>query len=95
MPEFYMILDRKVSKIPEFLLYPPQKKQNSRILYDFCPKSARILHYNCPKNIFPEFYGGTCPPAPVSYAYELDQGVIDINVKKLQFNQVLTATCIE
>jgi len=25
MPEFYMILARKISKIPEFLLYMPEK----------------------------------------------------------------------
>jgi len=41
VPEFYMILARKIIKIPEF--------------YDICPKNARILHNNFPKNIFPEF----------------------------------------
>jgi len=53
MPEFYKILARKIIKIPEFLLYLPEKKlQNSRISHDFCPKNARILRNNCPKNIF-------------------------------------------
>ena len=27
---------------------------------------SRILHYDCPKYIFPNF-GGTCPPVPVFY----------------------------
>jgi len=39
MPEFYMILERKIKKISN----------------DFCPKNDRILDKNCPKNIFPEF----------------------------------------
>jgi len=38
MPEFYMIHARKISKIPDFYMI-------------FWPKSARILHNNCPKNI--------------------------------------------
>jgi len=53
-----MIFAQKINKIPEFL-------------HDFYPKNARILHNNCPKNIFPEFLGGTCPScSPISYAYE-------------------------
>jgi len=63
MPEFYLILARKIGKIPEFLLYLPEKFKKSQILHDFCPKNARILHNNCPKNIFPNFRGH------VSYAY--------------------------
>ena len=38
----FMIFARKFYKIPEFYMI-------------FCPKNARILHNNCPKNIFPEF----------------------------------------
>jgi len=36
--------------------------------YDICPKNARILYDNCPKNIFPILWGGgmppVCPPSP-------------------------------
>jgi len=45
----------KLSKYPNF--------------YDICPKNARILHNNCPKNICPFFLGGgtRAPiPSPVS-----------------------------
>jgi len=35
---------------------------------NFCPKNARFLHKNCPKNIFPGFFfflgGGACPLPP-------------------------------
>ena len=64
MPEFYMILARKIIKIPEFLWYLPEKFTKSRILHDFCPKNARILRNDCPKNIFSRILGGTCPSAP-------------------------------
>ena len=49
---------KKLSKYPNF--------------YDICLENARILHDNCPKNIFPIFFffgGGeglhvpTCPPS--------------------------------
>jgi len=55
MPEFYMILVRKIITIPEFL-YLPEKKLTKfpNILHDFCPKNARIL--------------GVRAPFPVSYA---------------------------
>jgi len=55
MPEFYLILARKIIKISEFHDICRKNLQNSRILHDFCPKNAGILHNNCPKNIFPEF----------------------------------------
>jgi len=57
MPEFYIILARKIrlAKIPEILEYFPKSSQNFRILHDFCPQNAPILHNNCPKNIFLEF----------------------------------------
>jgi len=68
MPKFYMILARKIIKIPEFFNdICPKNLQNSRILREFCPKNARILHNNCTKNIFPNFRGARAPPSPVSY----------------------------
>ena len=51
-----MIFARKINKIPEF--------------YTICPKNSRILHNSCPRIFFQIFFGGgTCPPAPISYAY--------------------------
>jgi len=45
-----MIFARKSNKIAEF--------------YTIFPENARILHNNCPKNIFPEFFWvGACPPS--------------------------------
>jgi len=55
MPEFYVILARKIIKYLTFYYICPKNLQISRILLDFCQKNARILHNNCPKNIFPEF----------------------------------------
>jgi len=55
MPEFYMILARKIIKMPAIFILARKKLQNSRILHDFCPKNARILHNNCPKKFFSEF----------------------------------------
>ena len=56
MPEFYMILVRKISKIAEFLLYLPEKLTKFPNCTWFCPKSAWILHNNCTKNIFRECF---------------------------------------
>jgi len=44
-----MIFARKFNKIPEFDM--------------ILPENARILHNNCPKNIFPNFWGHV-PPCP-------------------------------
>jgi len=56
MPEFYMILSRKINKILEF--------------YTIFARNARTLHNNCPKKFFSRFFfgggGGTCPPCPQS-----------------------------
>jgi len=54
-----------------FMIFARKKITKFRILHDFCPKNVRILHNNRPKNIFPEFLGGTCPPSlpTISYAY--------------------------
>jgi len=58
MPKFYMIayLPEKINKIPEFYMIYARKKQNARILHDFCPK-----------NFFPVFFfwgGGQLHPVP-------------------------------
>ena len=67
MPEFYVILAGKIIKIPDFLLYLPEKfAKYTRKMPEFYITIAR-------KIFFPNFrgLGGTCPPLPpVSYAYE-------------------------
>jgi len=57
MPEFYKILAQKIIKIPEFFMIFARKiyKIPEFNSHDFCPKNARVLRNNCPKNIFPEF----------------------------------------
>jgi len=45
IPEFYMILVRKIIKMPEFL-YLPEKFTKFPNFNDFCPKNARILRNN-------------------------------------------------
>jgi len=57
IPEFYMILARKIIKIPEFLLYLPEKcLQNSRNLYDFfARKMPEFYTVIARKILFPEF----------------------------------------
>ena len=53
MPGFILYLSEKVTKYPNF--------------HDFCPKNARILPNDCPKKIFPIFFGrGARPPRPPS-----------------------------
>jgi len=62
MLEFYVLLDRKIIQIPEFLWYLPKnylKIPEFDII--FARKNARILLNNCPKNIFFWFFrGGVC-----------------------------------
>jgi len=53
----------------EFLHLPEILTKFRNFLRDICPKNARILHNDCLKNIFPEFWGGHVPPARISYAY--------------------------
>ena len=62
MPEFYMILARKIIKIPEFL-YLPGNLQNSRILHDVCPKIPEFYIIIARKIFFPNFRGHM-PPLP-------------------------------
>jgi len=59
-----MIPARKIIKIPEFLPHLPEKMTKFPNFTWFLPENAGILHNNCPKNIFPESLGGTCPPSP-------------------------------
>jgi len=66
MPEFYMILARKIIKIPEFLWYLPEKFTKFPNLHDFCPKMAEFYVIIARKIFFSQILGGTCPPCPPS-----------------------------
>ena len=44
--------------MPEFFVIFARKINK---ISEFYMIFARILHNNCPKNIFPELLGGTCP----------------------------------
>ena len=69
MPEFYMILARKIIKTPEFLNdICPKNLQNSRILHDFCPKMAEFYIIIARKKYFSRILrGGHVPPCPASH----------------------------
>ena len=72
-PNFTWFLPEKLSKYSNFYDICLKNLQNSRILHDFCPKNARILHNNSPKKIFFRIFWGHVPPptpCPVSYACE-------------------------
>jgi len=70
MPEFYMILVRKIIKIPDFFYdICPIKLKNSRILHDFCPKIPEFYIIIVRKIFLPNFRGHVPPMPPVSYAY--------------------------
>ena len=69
MPKFYMILPEKLAKYPNFVLFA----QKINKIPEFYIIFARILHNNCPKNIFPRLFwggggGGTCPLPPSAMA---------------------------
>ena len=57
MPEFYMILARKINKIPELYMIYARKNKMPEFYMIFVRKI-----------FFPNFWGQV-PPAPVSYAY--------------------------
>ena len=72
MPEFYMILARKIIKIPEFFNdICLQNLQNSRILHDFCREMPEFYIMIDRKIFFPNFRGARAVPSlpPVCYAY--------------------------
>ena len=73
MPEFYMILARKIlSKYPKFYYTCPKNSQYSRILHDFVRKMPEF-YIIIARKIFSRFFflggGARALPAPVSYAY--------------------------
>jgi len=70
MPEFYMILVRKLSKYPNFYDICPKNLQNSRISHHLARQMPEF-YVIIAREIFSRILGGTCslPPPPVSYAY--------------------------
>jgi len=66
-PEFYMILARKISKIPEILQYFfPKNLQRFRILHDFARKMPEFYIIIARKIFSPILAEGTCPLCPPS-----------------------------
>ena len=72
MPEFHTILVRKIIKIPAriFMTFARKFKKIIEFYTIFARKNAWILHNNCPKNIFPEFFGAHCPPSPTPMGFK-------------------------
>ena len=58
-----------------FMTFARKIRKKSEFCMIFLPENVRILHNNCPKNIFPDFFflgggrGARAPCPPVSYAY--------------------------
>ena len=72
MPEFYMILARKVIKIPEFLWYLPEKFTKFPNFTWFLPEKMSEFYIIIARKIFfPNFMGARAPYPPVSYAYAI------------------------
>jgi len=68
MPEFYLILARKISKIPEFLYFFRKINKIPEFYIIFARKMLEFYIIITPKNFF-RILGGDVPPAsPVSYA---------------------------
>ena len=67
MPQFYMILARKVIKIPEFCIIFARKINKIPEFYMiFAPKMPEFYIINARKILFPYFFflGGDVPPVP-------------------------------
>ena len=66
MPEFYMILARKIIKISEFLWYSPEKLTKFPNFTSLFPKDARVLDNKLPEKYFSRFFfwGGGRAPCP-------------------------------
>jgi len=61
--------NEKLSECSNFTSFLPEKLTKFPNFNRFLPENARILHNNCPKNIFPIFFfggGGDVPPCPPS-----------------------------
>jgi len=77
-PNCTWFLTEKLTKFPNFAWY-------------FCPKNDRILHNNCPKNIFPDFFfggGGHVPPNPPSPTPMLLDNLFRTNVAAVRWHTV-------
>ena len=77
MPEFYMILDRKIIQIRKFydIYWENLKKKlkNEEIYIIFARKMSDFYwnYKNYQKNMFPHFFGGYAPLCPpTSYTYD-------------------------
>ena len=80
--KFYVIFARKIIKMPEFLWYLREKINKIPTFYmTFARKNARILHDNCPKNIFRFLFcgGGGHVPSPVAVSYAYGYSRVHVN----------------
>ena len=70
---FTWFLPEKLWKYPNFMVFARKMNKFPEFYNIFARKNARILHNNCPKNIYPDFFSGgdvpICPLPAVSYAY--------------------------
>jgi len=68
MPEFYMILARKIIKIPEFLIFARKINKIPEFYTIFARKMPEFYIIIARKIFFPIFFwgGGTCPLMPPS-----------------------------
>jgi len=65
MPEFYVILARKIIKIPEFFMIFAGNIKKIRNFTRFLPeKMPEFYKIIARKIFFPNFGEGTCPPCP-------------------------------
>ena len=78
-PNFFIIFGREMNKIPNMTW--------------FLPENARILHNNCPKNIFPNFFAPP-PPAPSPMPMGVCRSVADVHcISVLHFKH--RAKCLQ
>ena len=77
MPEFYMILARKIIKIPDFLMIFARKINKIPEFYMIFARKMPEFYIIIARKIFsPDFFfgggeGARASPAPIFYAYEL------------------------
>jgi len=65
MPEFYMILARKIIKIPEFFIFARKINKISEFYVIYARKMSDVYIIITRKIFFPIFWGHV-PPTPVS-----------------------------
>jgi len=93
-PNFIWFLSEKLSKYPNFYDICPKSWRNSRILHDFRPKNAQILHNNCQKiiiyfRIF--FLGGARSPCPSCLLHLCSIVTLNFDILTPKFDAFISA----